>query len=438
MRKLLIAITVMCSLAVSAQENWSLVQCIEYAHSKNLEILRQELNTEYQKNLLHQNKSDRLPNLNARVSQNFGFGRVQNQDGVLVSSNAATTNMSINSSMPLYQGGALKNNIRAQESNLKASLEDLQKAKDDISINISQAYLEILFAEEIIKVSEQQLEQTQVQLVRSKQLVQAGKMAEGMLLEIKAQEARETLEVVNAKNNYRMTMLNLVQMLELDDYEGFAVVKPELPEIQAEFSLLTAKEVFNTAVNLRPEVKSAEYSLESSEARLSVARAANIPSLSASIGLSDQYITDYGDNVPSWGDQLEANTQSYVGLNLDIPIFNRFSVDNSIKNSQIDIDNKKLQLEQTKKELRRQIEQAYINALASYERFNANKVAVQSMEESFRFTEQKFDLGRVNSVEFNDVKTRLATAQSDLVQAKYEFIFRSKILDFYNGVPIVL
>lgn len=308
-----------------------------------------------------------------------------------------------------------------------------------MTINIAQAFLEILFAEEVMSVANTQLEQTKIQIKRTEQLVAAGKIAEGVLLEILAQEARESLSLVNAKNSHTMALLNLAQILELDDYTGFGIMRPMLPEMQAELSLLTSKSVFEMAVATRPEIKSAQYQLQSSESGLKIAKAARIPSLSASAGFYDQYLlTSVNPSEASFADQLRDNSRSNVALSLSIPIFNRWENRSNINNAQIQIESKRLDLEATKKELRRQIEQAYINALASYERYNANKIAVESMEESFRYMEQKFDLGRVNSVEYNDSKTKLATAQSDLVQAKYEFIFRSKILDFYNGTPIVL
>lgn len=424
---------------VQAQDNeWSLSECIDHALSNNIQIKQQELNTEYQENQLAQRRSDRLPNLNAQVSQNFSFGRSENSSGVLVSSNGARTNIGLYSSMVLYGGGEKRSRINSQNYELQSSLEDLKKAKDDITVEIAQAYLEVLFAVELDTVARAQLKQTQLQIERTEILLQAGKVSEGTLLEIKAQAARESLEVVNAGNQHRLALLNLVQILELEDYTGFGVEQPMLPEMQAEHSLLRARDVYAQALDIRPEIKSKEYQLESSNAQLLLSKSGRIPKLSASAGVSDLYVTDYKGSLPGVGDQMNENANAYVGLNLDIPIFNRGTVKNNIKNSEIQIESSRLDLEASKKELRRQIEQAYINALASFERYNANKIAVESMELSFDHMAQKFDLGRVNSVEYSDAKTNLAKAQSDLVQAKYEFIFRSKILDFYNGTPIVL
>lgn len=438
-RILLFLITFFLMLVVVAQEQWNLTRCIDHALTHNITIKQQELNTQYQETLLEQRKYDRLPDLNAGVSQSFGFGlSVDNGNNYLISTSAAS-NFSLNSRVTVWRAGAMRNAIEQQNYEFLSSLENLDKAKDDMTINIAQAFLKILFSEEVVNVADTQLEQTKIQIKRTKQLVEAGKLAEGVLLEILAQEARESLSLVNAKNSYTMELLNLAQLLELDDYTGFGIMRPMLPEMQAELTLLTSKSVFERAISIRPEIKSAEYQLQSSESGLKIAKAARIPSLNASAGFSDRYyVASAAKFNDSFANQLKDNSQSNIALNLSIPIFNRWTTRSNISNAQIQIESRKLDLEGTKKELRRQIEQAYINALASYERYNANKVAVESMEESFRYMEQKFDLGRVNSVEYNDSKTKLATAQSDLVQAKYEFIFRSKILDFYNGTPIVL
>jgi len=437
-KSFLILISSLLFTALVAQNQWSLSQCIEYALTTNIDIMRVELNTAYQENNLQQSKDNRLPNLNADISQSFGFGRSLDIDNTYVNSQSALTGFSVTSGMVVWQGGQLKNTIQQREYELKSSLEDLQKAKDDMIISISQYYLQILLAEELVKVAEVQLEQTNTQIQRTQKLVDAGTTAEGVLLEIQAQGARESLELVNAKNSYRMALLNLAQILELDDYTGFEISKPELPEVQAEHSLLTSKAVYDNAVATRPEIKSAEYMLESSASQLKIAKAGKLPSLTASAGLYDQYQVLSTYETSDFAQQMKDNSRSSVGLNLSVPIFNRNLNNTSIKNAEIQIENKKLELEATKKELRRQIEQSYINALASYERYHANKLAVESMELSFHYMEQKFDMGRVNSVDYSDAKTRLAQAQSDLVQAKFEFIFRTKILDFYNGIPIVL
>ncbi|HNZ72644.1 MAG TPA: TolC family protein, partial [Prolixibacteraceae bacterium] len=332
----------------------------------------------------------------------------------------------------------LNNSIANLDFVLKKSLEDLQKAKDDVTLNIASGYLEILFAKELIKVAEAQIDQTQKQIERTKTLVEAGKVAEGTLLELKAQLASEELDMVTRQNALQIALMNLSQMLELDSYSNFDIETPELPEMKAQASISEAAQVYGKAVLNRPEIKSADYQLRSAEAQLKVAQSSLYPTLSASAGFSDPYYNVLNVAEESFGKQLRNNNSKYVGLSLNIPIFNKFQSKTNIENSKLQIKNYQLQLESTKKELRKQIEQVYTNALASQKRFNANRVASKSMSESFRYIEEKYNVGRVSSVEYNDAKTKLAIAESNLIQAKYEFIFRSKILDFYNGIPISL
>lgn len=421
---------------IQAQEKWSLQQCIDYALENNIVIRQYELNTRYQENEFKQAQFNRLPNLSANVSQGLNFGRSETPEGTYDNFTQANTNAGINTNVLIWRGGTLNNTIRQNEYALKSSLENLQKAKDDVTLGIASEYLSILFAMELIKVAESQVEQTTKQIERTKKLVEAGKIAEGALLEVQSQLARETLDVVNRKNNLRLATLNLAQMLELDDHTGFDIVVPEIPELKAQVGLMNAREVYGKAVEVRPEIKSAEYQLKSSEVQLEIAQGGKMPTISAYAGISNNYFAF--ENAPAFADQIEKNLSENVGINLSIPIFNRYQNRTNVENSKLQILNSELELESARKQLRKQIEQAYTNALAALERYNANKVAVNSMQESFRYIEEKFNVGRVNSVEYNDAKTRLAIAESDLIQAKYDFIFRSKILDFYNGIPIEL
>jgi len=434
----LLLITIAIFMQSQAQEKWSLQKCIDYALTNNITIKQYEINTQYQQNELDQAKNNRLPDLNASVSQSLSFGRSQQSDGTYKALNTSSTNFNIGTSALIYAGGRLNNRIANLDFVLKKSLEDLQKAKDDVTLNIASGYLEILFAKELIKVAEAQIDQTQKQIERTKTLVEAGKVAEGTLLELKAQLASEELDMVTRQNALQIALMNLSQMLELDSYSNFDIETPELPEMKAQASISEAAQVYGKAVLNRPEIKSADYQLRSAEAQLKVAQSSLYPTLSASAGFSDPYYNVLNVAEESFGKQLRNNNSKYVGLSLNIPIFNKFQSKTNIENSKLQIKNYQLQLESTKKELRKQIEQVYTNALASQKRFNANRVASKSMSESFRYIEEKYNVGRVSSVEYNDAKTKLAIAESNLIQAKYEFIFRSKILDFYNGIPISL
>jgi outer membrane protein len=423
---------------VNAQEKWSLQKCIDYAQTNNIVIKQYEINTEYQENELQQSKNNRLPGVNANLSQDFSFGRSEQLDGTYKSRNTMNTSLSLGTNIVIYSGGRLKNTIVQQDYELKRSLENLKKAKDDVTLNITSGYLDILFAKEMIKVSEAQAEATKLQIKRTEELVNAGKLAPGALLELQSQLASEELEIVNRQNALQIYLLNLAQVLELDNYTNFDIVTPELPEMSAVASVSSSSQVYGKAIENRPEIKSAEYQLKSSEMQLKIANSGLYPTISASAGIGDNYFNMNDVQNESLGKQLLDNHGEYVGVGVNIPIFSKFQNKTNIENSKLQIENRRLELESAKKDLRKQIEQAYTNAVAALKRYNSSMAAVNSMKESFRYVEEKFNAGRVNSVEYNDSKSRLAIAESQLIQAKYDFIFRTKILDFYNGIPIEL
>jgi outer membrane protein len=424
-----------------AQEKWSLQKCIDYALKNNIQIKQQTLNTQYYNNQLNQAKSNLLPNLNANVQNSMSFGRSLGADNTYLNVNSNSTSGSLSTNMTLWSGFTLKNAVKVADMDLKSTLEDLQKAKDDLMLNIAASYLEILFADELVTVAEDQVKMTQLQIDRTTKLVDAGSLAKGSLLEIEAQSAREELNVVNAKNRLQLAYLTLYQQLELPSTESFLVDKPLLPEITANMSLINTMDIFKNAVGIRPAVKSAEYKLESSRNQLLIAKGNRLPSLSLNGNYYNFYnnkYMDYQGNKIALSDQLKSNERYGFGVTLSIPIFNHYQARNGVSNSQIQLENNELALQNTKNLLRKDIEQAYTNALAAFKRYVANQKTVVSSQEAFRYTEEKFNVGMINSVEYNQSKNNLLTAKSDLLQAKYEYIFRTKILDFYNGRAIEL
>lgn len=444
----LIAAALMLVMFTSAQgqETWSLQKCIDYAIQNNIQIKQQVLNTEYYSNQQKQAKNNRLPNLNAGLQNNMNYGRTLSSENTYLDINSNSTSGNLSSNITLWNGFVLTNSIKMADMDLRASLEDMKKAKDDIMLNIAAAYLEILFAQELVTVSEEVLKVTQLQIDRTGKLVEAGSLAKGSLLEIEAQFAREELDVVNAQNRVQLAYLSLYQFLELPSTESFKIEKPVLPEIGANMTMINSMDVFRKAVETKPAVKGAEFRLESAKQQLKIANGNLLPSLSFGGSYYNLYNNKYEYAQPPYGiggpipfkEQLKSNQRYGFGATLSIPIFNRYQGRTQVKNSQIQVENVELQLQNTKNLLRKDIEQAYTNALAAYKRYIANQKAVVSSTEAFRYTEEKFNVGMINSVEYNQTKNNLTTAESNLLQAKYEYIFRTKILDFYNGQPIEL
>jgi len=437
----LIAAALMLVIFTSAQgqQTWSLQKCIDYAIQNNIQIKQQTLGTKYYNNQQQQAKYNRLPNLNANFNNNTSYGLSPNYtDNSYVKNNSNYTSGSISSNVTIWNGFVLNNSIKMAEMDLRASMEDMNKAKDDLMLNIAASYLEILFADELVIVSEDVLKVTQLQIDRTGKLVEAGSLAKGSLLEIEAQFAREELNVVNAQNRSQLAYLNLYQFLELPSTESFKIEKPVLPEIGANISIINSMDVFRTAVQTKPAVKSAEYKLESTRQQLKIAKGGLMPSLTFGGNFNAAYGNIFGIPNPSFIDQFKSSKRYGFGASLNIPIFNRYQAQTQVKNSLIQVETSELTLQNTKNLLRKDIELAYTNALAAYKRYIANQKAVVSSTEAFRYTEEKFNVGMINSVEYNQTKSNLTTAQSDLLQAKYEYIFRTKILDFYNGQPIKL
>jgi len=439
----LIAAAIMLVVFTGAQGQslWSLQKCIDYALQNNIQIKQQTLNSEYYNNQLQQAKFNRLPNLNAGFQNNMSFGRTIGPDNTYLDINSNSTSGSLSSNVTLWNGFTLTNSIKMADMDLRSTLEDLKKAKDDIMLNIAASYLEILFADELVVVAEDLLKITQLQIDRTNKLVEAGSLAKGSLLEIEAQYAREEVNVVNAQNRLQLAYLALYQFLELPATESFKIEKPTLPEIGANLSLLNSMDVFKNAVQLKPVVKSAEFKLESARKQLLIAKGNLMPTLSLGGNYYNFYnnkYTDFQKNKIAFSDQMKSNERYGFGVTLNVPIFNRFQARTGVSNAQIQVENTELQLQNTKNLLRKDIEQSYTNALAAFKRYVANQKTVVSSKEAFRYTEEKFNVGMINSVEYNQSKNNLSKAQSDLLQAKYEYIFRTKILDFYNGQTIEL
>lgn len=457
--------------SLAAQQPWSLEKCIQYAMENNIQIKQSVLNTEYNENLLKQSKLGQIPNLSGTMNYSYSWGRVLDQTTYRYTDNQKvnSTSLGINSYTNLFNGLQVRNTIKQNELNLMASYEDVQKVKNDISLNIAAAYLTIMFNQELVTVTQSQIEITGQQVERSKKMVDAGKVAMGNFLEIQAQYASEELNLVNAENQLYISLLNLQQILDLPFDTTFSVDIPELADPDENPLVIDATEVYQTAEQIMPEIKSAELNTQSAEKGLSIAKGGRSPQLYLSANYNSGYsdlrqqvvetgppqqiplgetmsgepVVSYPQEIPVYGaypyfDQMRDNTSAGVGLGLSIPIFNGWNVNTSIANARIMHENAKLDLQSKKLTLYATIQQSYADAMAALKKFKATQKALTSMEESFKYTEKKYEVGLVNTVDYNVSKNQLISTQSDLLQAKYDFIFRTKILNFYQGIPITL
>ncbi|PKQ62475.1 hypothetical protein BZG02_12155 [Labilibaculum filiforme] len=436
---------------IFAQEIWNLEKCIIHAKEHNINLKLQKLDAEVQANNTKQSKLNLLPDLNGYTGYNYNYGRSLSADNTYVNANSQTGSLGLSSSLTLFSGFQKWNSVKQNELDLKASLQDVEKAKEDLALTITSYYLDILFKKELLQVAQEQLKVTNLQINRTEILVEAGTLPKGSLMEQKAQAAREDLAVVNAQNALDIALLDLAQLLDLKDSKGFDIQTPELPILNATKSMVDPESVFINALTFRPEMKAAQYRLESSEKGLTIAKGQMTPTLS----MSGSWNSGYRKNQPEYGlatdgspiiirkemqlnDQLKLFESKSFGFNLSIPIFNGGTVNRNISNAKVNIDRSKLNMENSKNALRKDIQQAHANAKAAMRKFFSSETAVSSTEEAFRYTEEKFNLGLVNSVDYNQEKNNLFKSKSDLLQAKYDYIFRTKILDFYNGIEINL
>lgn len=426
--------------------NWSLQECIEHAIAHNIAIKQKEQEQESQKVELHTQKHSWLPAINASMGQSFQFGRSSTKSGLIVDQNAANSSLSINLDMPLFDGLKIPNNIAASKLNLKAATETLKKAKEDLAINIASFYLQALYQKELLKIAELQVTLDQEQVAKTEALVQTGKVPQSQLYDIKAQLAKDEVTLTEAQNNVKLALLDLAQSLELEqEQESFDIEMPVIEDaiLDNMSSLLPPDHIYTNAVTFKPQIKEQEYLLESQKKMLRVAQADFYPKLNLGASYSNGYYHTSGgggefiDNR-SFKDQLKQNGQKIIGFSLSIPLFNRFQVRNHVKQARINIRNRELMMEDSKKSLYKEIQKAYFDASAAQKKYQASGLSVTASQEAFSYAQQRYQAGKSNVFEFNDAKTKYAQSLAEQSQAKYEFIFRAKILDFYNGTPIQL
>ena len=430
------------SIGGKAQERWSLRRCIDYAIEHNINIRRTANAVEQSAVEANSAKWARLPNLNGSAGQSWNWGRTQtavkNEDTgdystVYVNTNSQGSNLNLSTSIPLFTGLQIPNQYALAKLNLKAATADLAKAQEDIAINVASAYLQVLFNQELQQVAESQVELSLQQQARISRLADMGKASMAEVAEAKARVAQDQMTAVQARNNYELALLDLSQLIELESPEGFLL---ESPDVSFALQQLTPPdEIYQTALTNKPAIQAAEYRLEGSKHSIRIAQSAYYPQLNFNGSLGTNY---YSTINRTFRQQMGDNFSKYVGLSLSVPIFNRFSTRNRVRSARLQRDNYELQLTETKKTLYKEIQQAWYNAVAAESKYSSSHTAAEAGAESFRLMSEKYENGKANAVEYNEAKQNLMRAQSDELQAKYEYLFRSKILDFYKGVPLTL
>ena len=421
---------------IAQDKQWSLRECCDYALEHNISIKQQENQCRKQELQLSTSKNSRLPDLSGSVGQNFSFGRGLTSDNTYSNTNTSNTSFGISTSMPLFTGFRIPNQIKLDKLNLEAATADLEKSKNDIRLKVADAYVQILYDLEIAEVANRQIEIDSAQVARLQAFVNNGKASEAELSQQKATLANSRLTATQADNNTRLAILTLTQLLELPTPDGFSIVRPsqaELTKLVGKDRLVTPDQIYAEALGVKPEILSQQLKLKGSEHSIKIAQAANYPTLSLSGGLNTNYYTTSGFPSDAFGHQLKNNFSQYIGLNVNVPIFNRFQTRNSIRSARIDLENQQLQFDNTKKTLYKDIQQVYYNALNAQEKEKSSEDAVQSTKDAFQLMQAKYENGKATITEFNESKNNYLKSESELVRARYENLYQHALIEFYRG-----
>lgn len=419
------------SLAATAQ-GWSLDSCISYARQQNYDILKANLAVMNAETLHKSAKVSMTPSVNAGIGQDFSFGLAQGANNVKESRTQAATSFNASVSMPIFTGLRVTNQIKRTKLDLQAAMADIETAKENVELNVMAYYLNTLYCREMVKVYEEQLELTRQLLSRTEELVEAGKQSESELYEIRAQEANDVSVLTEARNNYRTAKVELCQLINYRDVEGFDIETMAVDEEMESVLLPSPDDIFEYSRMHRPVVLAQNRRIESAQMAIREAQADYYPQLSLNASWGTGYYHVFNFNNPAFGRQFVDNGSEMVGLSLSIPIYNRMQVRHNVRRTRIALEQEKIAALEIEDRLYKEIQTAYYNAVAARDKFTSSQSSFEASNKAFEFALSKYDLGRMSAYEFNEIQTRRAKAKSEETQAKYEFVLRSKILNFYG------
>jgi outer membrane protein len=452
---------------IQAQSPWDLAQCISYAKDHNIGLKQTTLNNQINLNNSEQSKMSVLPSLNAAANHQYNFGQtIDRYTNSFVKSQAVLSqNFYLSSSVVLWSGLSQYQNIKANEYNYLSGVERLKQQENDLALSIANAYIGVIFSEELLKISQHQYNITKEQLDRTKKLVAAGSSAKSVEYDIISQLANEEVNVTSAENNYSLALLNLKQLMNFDSVMNFSVARPDIQMPEALMLENSLSNIYATALKNQPTIKSSEYAILGAERYLMASRGRLSPTLTfnASMGtgtsglakkvIGYQDITQtlqtsagpfyYTVQTPvlasmPFSEQFKNNANKSIGFTFSMPLFNGMQTNTSIKNAKINTLNSKLSMDLAKQNLYKSIAQAQANAKAALNKYKSTEASVKAANESFFYAQQKFNAGVISAFDFNSAKNRVFAAESNMLQAKYDFVFKLKVIDYYLGKPLGL
>ena len=433
---LLAAVLLLSGGAARAQQApWSLADCIDYALEHNLSVQQSSLTVEQREIELNTAQNRRLPSLSASASENLSFGRGLTADNTYSNSNTTSTSFSLGGEVPIFQGLDITNGIKLSKLNLAAATADLEKARDDIRVAVAQAYVQILYNQELLRVAREQAAHDAELLEQIRERLSAGKVSAAEVSAQQATLAQSRQSEIQAEGNLRISVLELTQLLELPSPEGFSIVTPEVGD-PSQVMLMRPEAIYDEAVAVKPAIESAQLNVDYAELSVARAKGAYLPSLSLSGGIGSNFYTNTKMQAPSFGEQMKNNFSQSLGLTLSIPIFQGFSVRNNVRSAQLNFKGQQIQLENVKKSLYKEIQQAYYNAVTAQARYAGSREAAESARQHYELTEEKYKVGKAGVAEYNDARNNWLRAESEHIQARFQCLYQTKLLDFYRGTEL--
>ncbi len=433
-------------IASAQQKKWTLEECIIHAEENNISIAQFELDLENAKIDRSDAIGNFLPDANASISASGNTGlSFDPTTQEPVTTTIYTGNGGVTSTVNIFNGMRNINRLRRAEMNALANQYRLDDLKDDIRLNVANAYLRIISNKETLVTQKAQFAVTEQDLKRTAELVEAGVLPKGDLLEIEATAAGQEQQIVNTENLVLISRINLAQLLQITDYENFDIAEVDLEVPPSEVANKTPKEIFATALTFRNDIKLSESNVELAEQDLKISKGALLPTLGAFFNYNTRYSDqERFNNITgmlereSFTDQLWLNDGISYGARLDIPIFNRFVNKNNIKRNQINVMRAELQLEQDKLLLETDINQAYVDVSSFAKAYQAAQKTLEARRLAYDYSKERYEVGLMNAFEFSQTQARVDNAEADVIRTKYNYIFQLKVLEFYFGLPIKL
>lgn len=434
----------LCALTLSfsafAQEVWTLEKCINHAKQNNLALKQAEIAVSQAELTEKGSRMARLPNVSARTSVGFNYGRGINPvTNDFINTRLGFNNWNLDANLTVFNGGAINNTIKQSQHSLVAAREDANTQFQNIALQMASAYLNILLAKEQVTIAERAITQTQEQLTTIDKRIDAGTVPRADRLDIVAQVARNEQTLIQARNSVEINYLTLKNILELEpDYDLQIVIPDEIMEVETNLAAQSFPTVYSQALNSQATIRASEARMKSAELGVPIAKADAIPRVSLYGGLDTRYAS--ASNFPSdaYGTQLNNNFGQVIAAQVNIPIYNNHRTSINIERAKLDIINAEVQNRQAKQQLKSDVQSAIANARAAQTELAASERSLEAAKAAFDNSQKRYDLGAINTLELTTAKTNLDTAELNVARAKYDYVFRLKIIDFYLGKDLKL